>query len=200
MYNAGSANNITSINGNITASANNTVVDNDTGPTFSNTGAILSYGVTPTKTLSSANNSYRLVAGSGAYAGDYVIMIQPAQNGNSGAAGYDFNLPSITSSQCYNPQKNGNPAGSAVLATGGGGTATYTTTGDQNNGSGIDPVANPQLGAIVCSSNPPETYALYWNDLGTYTDDDLGYWNAVYSFTCPTTGSTTGGGPVTVFE
>ena len=134
-------------------------------------------------------------------------MVQPAANGNSGLAKYDFNPPYITSSKCYDPQKNGNPLGSATLATGPvtiGTTTTYNITyntgGDQNNGSSIDPVANPQLGAIVCTSNPPETYALYWNDLGTYGSDDLGYWNAVFSFTCPVAGSTTGGGPVTIFQ
>jgi Flp pilus assembly protein TadG len=171
-----------------------TVTDKDTGPTFTSSGGINTYGYVPT-----ATNAYKLT--SGTYAGDYVIIEQPAQNGNTGGtAPYDFNLPNITSYQCYDPQKNGNPAGEAVMQEGGGATTTYVTIGDHNNGSAADPIANPQLGAIICSSNPPETYALYWNDLGTYGSDDLGYWNAVVSFTCPVPSSINGGGPTELFE
>jgi hypothetical protein len=104
-----------------------------------------------------------------------------------------------TSHQCYNPQANGNTASQVSLQEGGGTSMPLTALGGQNNGTAIDPVGNPQLGAILCVSNPPETYALYWNDLGTYETDDLGYWNAVVAFTCsvPQTG-VSGGGPATL--
>jgi Flp pilus assembly protein TadG len=178
-----------------------TVTDKDTGPTISSTGSITGYGFVPSST-----NSYQLV--SGTYKNDYVIVEQPAQSGTTAGNGvtgasyapYDFNLPGITSSQCYDPQNNGNAPGSAVLQTGKG-SGTYATVGDQNTGTnGIDHVANPQLGAIVCSSNPAQTYALYWNDLGSYEVDDLGYWNAEFTFTCPVPGSSSGGGTSQLFE
>ncbi|WP_297491979.1 Tad domain-containing protein, partial [Acidocella sp.] len=192
-------NNLGGYDPNITVSGSQ-VQDQDPGPIFSSTGAIISYGYVPTNSLSTANY-YQLT--SGKYSGDYVIIVIPAQNGNfiAPTSSYDFNPPSITSHQCYNSQKNGNASGTAVIATGGGGTPiTDTATGDQNNGSPIDPVANPQLGAVICNSDPPETYAMYWNDLGTYGSDDLGYWNAVISFTCPVAGTTSPGGPVTIFQ
>jgi hypothetical protein len=171
---------------NITVSGS-TVTDNDTAATYNASGTVTSYGYTP-----SATNSYALT--SGTYSGDTVVIEQPAYSSH-----YDFNPPLATSYQCYNPQANGNTASQVSLQEGGGTTMPFTAIGGQNNGTAIDPIANPQLGAILCVSNPPETYALYWNDLGTYESDDLGYWNAIVAFTCsvPETG-VSGGGPATL--
>ncbi len=170
-----------------------TVTDKDTAATYNSSGQISSYGYTPSST-----KSYSIT--SGTYQGDTVYIEQPAQ---SGAGNYDFDLPPETSHTCYNPQLNGNAAHTVAIQNGttdknGNPTPTqFTATGDQNNGSSVDPIANPNLGAILCNSNPPETYALYWNDLGTYEADDVGYWNAIIAFTCSVPGSsTTGGGPV----
>ena len=48
-------------------------------------------------------------------------------------------------------------------------------------------------------SQPPN-YALYWNDMGSWSgpplyNDDLGYANAVTEFTCPTPGNPGTSGP-----
>jgi hypothetical protein len=133
-----------------------TVTDSDTAPAYNSSGQIQSYGYTPT----GSSNSYAIT--SGAYAGDIAVVEPPAQSSH-----YDFNPPQDTSYQCYNPRRNGNASGSAIIQAGGGSSVTFTSSGDNNNSSAVDPVANPQLGAILCTSDPPETYALYWNDLGT---------------------------------
>jgi hypothetical protein len=126
-------------------------------------------------------------AGSGtfngvAYSSSYNVS-EPPTEGTATAP------PEDTSHQCYNPQANGITAGTYV--------------GDNNNGTAIDPVENPQLGVINCADHPLESYALFWNDMGAWADpsrynDDLGYQNAVTNFTCPAQGTTSGGGPVTL--
>ena len=166
-----------------------TVSDADTAATYNTSGKIATYGYTPT-----SNGSYTLSTGT--YAGDTVYVETPAQRGGGV---YDFDLPPDTSHTCYNPQDNGNAANTVAIQNGSSTPTTFTTTSDQNNGSPIDTVANPQLGAILCSAAHPHTYALYWNDLGTYESDDVGYWNAIIAFTCSTPSSTAaGGGPVTL--
>ncbi len=189
-------NNLGGHDSNITVSGT-TVTDADNAATYNSSGQITGYGYTPTST-----NSYVVPSTVATYGGDTVVIERPAQ---SGAGNYDFDLPPETSHTCYNPQKNGNAAHTVEIQNGttdknGNPTPTpFTATGDQNNGSTVDPVANPNLGAILCNSNPPETYALYWNDLGTYESDDVGYWNAIIAFTCSVPGSSTsGGGPVTL--
>jgi Flp pilus assembly protein TadG len=133
----------------------------------------------------------------GLYAGDFIVSEAPAAN-NTGVQ--DHNLPLETSFQCYNPQANGNTHGTVAL-----GELTNQSFSDNNNDNNptiattIDRVANPQDGAIICNSPNPQTYALYWNDLGNYETDDLGYWNAVDTFTCSTPATTNrGGGPATL--
>ncbi|MDE2390420.1 MAG: hypothetical protein KGL65_02310, partial [Rhodospirillales bacterium] len=172
-----------------------TVYDGDVAATYNSSGGLVTYGFTPP-----SNGSYTLT--SGPYSGDTVYYETPAARGGGVV---DFDLPPDTSNTCYNPQDNGNAANTVALQNGttdknGNSTpTTFTTTGDQNNGSPVDPVANPQLGAILCSAAKPHTYALYWNDLGTYGSDDLGYWNAIIAFTCSTPSSTAaGGGPITL--
>ena len=186
-------NNLGGYDSNIKINANGTITDSDNAATYNSSGTITGYGYTPSST-----HSYTVsfaTATDGLQAGTYTIVIEPPAYSNH----YDFNPPQDTSSQCYNPQANGNTLSQTTIQAGGGATVAYSTIGGQNNGTAIDPVANPQLGAILCNSNPPETYALYWNDLGTYGSDDLGYWNAVVAFTCSVPGAgTTGGGPATL--
>lgn len=185
---------------NITVSGT-TVTDLDTPATYNTSGQITAYGYTPTTT-----RSYTVPAATPIYGGDTVTIEQPVQ---SGAGNYDFDLPPETSHTCYNPQLNGNPAHTVLIQNGttdsnGNPTPTqFVAAGDQNDsstaGANTDPVGNPQLGAILCNSSQPQSYALYWNDLGTYEADDVGYWNAIIAFTCSVPGtSTTGGGPVTL--
>ncbi len=114
--------------------------------------------------------------------GSYTVIEEPGQN-------KDGNLPEDIWHQCLNPQANGLAAG--------------THTGDSNNGTPIDPVENPQLGAIQCGANPPPSYALYWKNLGPNSyppqfDDTIEYNNVITVFTCPIPSSTTGGGPSTL--
>ena len=187
-------NNLNGLNPNITV-VGSTVYDGDVAATYNSSGGLVTYGFTPP-----SNGSYTLT--SGPYSGDTVYYETPAARGGGVV---DFDLPPDTSNTCYNPQDNGNAANTVALQNGttdknGNSTpTTFTTTGDQNNGSPVDPVANPQLGAILCSAAKPHTYALYWNDLGTYGSDDLGYWNAIIAFTCSTPSSTAaGGGPITL--
>lgn len=111
----------------------------------------------------------------------YNVVEQPSTSG----LGNNYNPPEDTSHQCYNPQANG--------LTG--------TAGGIDNGTPIDPVENPQDGALLCT--PGESYGLYWNDMGSSNSvggaDDLGYWNAITDFTCPTPPPTNaGGGPATI--
>lgn len=166
---------------------NSSVTDYDYAAVFNSSGLLQSYGYTPYN-----YNTYTIP--SGTYAGDTAVVEPPAYSDHS-----DFNPPQDTSYQCYNPQNNGNSATQVSISNGTNQPTLFNSIGGQNNGSPIDGVANPQLGAILCNSNPPETYALYWNDLGTYGSDDLGYWNAVVGFTCSVPGSSsTGGGPATL--
>lgn len=111
--------------------------------------------------------------------GSYTVLEEPGQ-------GTDGNPPEDVSHQCLNPQANGFAAG--------------TYSGDNNNGTAIDPVENPQLGAIQCGASPPPSYALYWKNMGPNSyppqfDDTIEYNNVVTVFTCPTPSSTSGGGP-----
>lgn len=129
------------------------------------------------------------------YSNVTVYVEQPAN-------GSDYSLPIETSYQCYNPTLNGNTSGTNGISIQAGPDASPSvvpfTASTGNNpavtANAIDNIANPQLGAILCNSSVPETYALYWNDLGHYDYDDIGYWNAITGFTCSTPGSTRAGG------
>jgi len=170
-----------------------TYTDLLTGVQINNTDAA---GYTPTYTTPSSSlitNATTIHGDSTAtpyantqYVGDYLVVQIPSTNGVPTS---DHNPPLYTSHKCYDSSvavvdKGYRPAGSSVDALG------YNA-----DGTAIDPVANPQLGAVVCNKNPPASYALYWNDLGTYQADDLGYWNAVTTFTCSAPATTnTGGG------
>ncbi|OYV39114.1 MAG: hypothetical protein B7Z81_03720, partial [Acidocella sp. 20-61-6] len=137
-----------------------------------------SIGYVPTGT------SYATIS-SGPYQGDYAVTEPPA---TAGGGVQDHNLPQQTSYQCYNPAANGFAAQSFAQ-----------TNNDTNPATPVDGVENPQFGAILCQTNPPHTYGLYWNDMGSAQSDDLGYWNAVEAFTCSTPAQTnTGGGPSTL--
>ncbi len=131
-------------------------------------------GYTPTSTSTSRAIGANGIDGNGLYAGDVVVTETPAQSGS----GYDHNLPQVTSSQCYNPSVATQNNGYVVN--------NVATPGYNADGSPIDPVANPQLGAVFCNTSPPQSYGLYWNDMGAYASDDLGYWNEITVFTCPT--------------
>ncbi len=102
--------------------------------------------------------------------------------------------PEDTSHQCYNPQANG--IDSATL--------TGLANNDTHPATPNDPVENPGDGVVFCGGTTAnESYALYWNDMGSYPEDyndDLGYANAVTEFTCPTQASATGGGPSTLSD
>ncbi len=174
----------------------NYVTDTDTAATYNSNGTIYSYGYVPSST-----HSYTLT--SGTYSGDTVTVETPASTSSSSSAtNTEFHLPPATSHQCYNPANNGNTSGTngVTLQAGQGSTisATASTSNNPVTANPIDHVANPQLGAILCDSANPETYALYWNDLGTYESDDLGYWNAVTAFTCSVPGSSRTGGLATL--
>lgn len=116
--------------------------------------------------------------------GPYTVTEPPAY-------GTDNYPPEDSSHQCYNPQANG--INGALLP-----------GADQPNNDSpvtpIDPVENPEYGAVFCNSNPPPNYALFWNDMGSWAqpphyNDDLGYANAVTEFTCPTPGTPGATGP-----
>jgi hypothetical protein len=116
--------------------------------------------------------------------GPYTVTEPPAY-------GTDNYPPEDSSHQCYNPQANG--INGALLP-----------GADQPNNDSpvtpIDPVENPEYGAVSCNSNPPPNYALFWNDMGSWAqppryNDDLGYANAVTEFTCPTPGTPGATGP-----
>ncbi len=184
---------LTSIDSKITVNATtHYVTDTDTAATYNTSGSINTYGFTPTST-----NSY--VIASGTYAGDTVVVEQPA---TSGAPSPEFDPPPDTSHQCYDPENNGNTSAvnGVTIQAGQGATVAYTANGGANpvSANPVDPIANPQLGAILCDSANPETYALYWNDLGTYETDDVGYWNAITAFTCSVPGSSRAGGLATL--
>ncbi|WP_298283938.1 TadE/TadG family type IV pilus assembly protein [Acidocella sp.] len=166
--------------------SNGAVTDQDTAATYNSSGGLTGNGFVP-----STYQSFQIT--SGAYNGDYGYFEPPSHGGS------EFDPPDQTSHQCYDPQRNGNAAHMVAIQNGTSQPTSFTAVNDQNDNEAIDAIANPQDGAIICGSNPPETYALYWNDLGTYGSDDLGYWNAVMAFTCSVPGtSTAGGGPVTL--
>lgn len=175
----------------------NYITNTDTAAVYNSNGTIASYGFVPTQT-----KSYTLT--SGTYSGDTVYSENPAttSSGKTANTYTEFHLPPETSYQCYNPANNGNSTAlnGVNIAEGQGSSLAVTTTVGNNPTSpnAIDVVANPQLGAILCNSAEPETYALYWNDLGTYESDDLGYWNAITAFTCSVPGSTRSGGLATL--
>jgi hypothetical protein len=136
---------------------------------------------TPTST-SSVKIGSAGIDGNGLYAGDVVVTETPAQSGT----GYDHNLPQDTSNQCYNPSVATQNNGYVVNG--------VATPGYNADGSPIDPVANPQLGIVYCNTNPPQSYGLYWNDMGASGADDLGYWNQITIFTCPASSTAPSGG------
>jgi hypothetical protein len=170
---------------------NVTYVDQLTGVTVNDTGAATGYTPTNTTastvTISSATKIHgstsNLYAGS-LYIGDKLVTQVPATSG----VGQDHNLPASTSNHCYNPSVAVQYAGYFPN------NGTVQIPGYASNGTPLDPIANPQDGAILCNSSTPETYALYWNDMGTYEEDDLGYWNAVEAFTCSVPSATNAGG------
>jgi len=180
-----------------TITATTTIYGNTTGPAGGSTTALFAGSVY----VNSATPGYPF----------HLVIQTPATSGN----GQDHNLPLSTSGHCYNPSLATTLASPPYVYSSGtftdtGGTYGYLDNGVKEyngskvpgynaNGTPLDPIANPQDGAVICDQSSPETYALYWNDLGTYELDDLGYWNAVDSFTCsvPTTGNI-GGGPATL--
>jgi len=112
------------------------------------------------------------------YIGDYLWIQIPALT--TPANTYDESLPAFTSHQCYNPQANGTAAG--------------TYSGDNNNGTAVDPVSNPQLGAITCNQPVAHNYGIYWHDMGGFGVDLLGYYNDISVFTCSTPPFSNAGG------
>ncbi|MDR3506194.1 MAG: Tad domain-containing protein [Acidocella sp.] len=182
-------NTITDTSGNVIALDpvydNTTYVDRLTGVQITNTD---SAGYVPSSSSSTLISNSTTIHGGGTvtpyagsqYVGDKLVVQQPS-NG-------DHTPPLWTSHQCYNPTVAIQDKG-YKLYTGGTDILGYNA-----DGTAIDPVANPQLGAVPCNTNPPNTYALYWNDLGTYYNDDLGYWNALEAFTCSVPASTNAGG------
>jgi Flp pilus assembly protein TadG len=149
------------------------------------------YGMTPVYDGIGNSNAagYVPTAVSIAGTGPYTITEPPAY-------GKDAYPPEDTSHQCYNPQANG-INGSLLPGADQPNNDTVVTP--------IEPVANPELGAVLCNSNPPPAYALFWNDMGAWAqpphyNDDLGYANAVTEFTCPTPGNPgTSGPPVLIY-
>lgn len=197
---------------------NTTYVDLLTGVTVKNTdpagyvptNASYSYSsISATTTIHGSTAKVFASAQASKYIGDYLVVQEPATSGT----GQDHNLPLFTSYQCYDPQAattvpsspyvftTANTNGYGYITNGNGAPVANNTVvpGYNADGTPIDPIANPQDAVVYCDQSPPETYALYWNDLGTYESDDLGYWNAVEVFTCsvpPTTNA--GGGPSTL--
>ncbi len=169
------------------------VTNTDQAEVTNSSGDIITQGYTPTSSSSpeitsttkiSAHGTTAVFGAGSKFIGDYIVTQPPA----SRAGTLDHDLPQSTSSKCYNPSV------ATSVASGG-----VEIPGYNSNGFAVDPIANPQLGAVICNSPTPETYALYWNDMGTYESDDLGYWNAVQTFTCSVPASTNaGGGPATL--
>ncbi len=136
---------------------------------------------------------------SGSGSGPFVVTEPPGY-------GRDNYPPEDTSHQCYNPQANGING------------ATLPSTDQPNNDTTtnppmpIDPVENPEYGAVFCNTNPPPSFALLWNDMGAWAqakvngkqaelyNDDLGYSNAVTEFTCPTPGNPGTSGPASLLQ
>ena len=67
------------------------------------------------------------------------------------------------------------------------------------NAAGYDAIANPALGTVICNQTVPQSYGLYWNDLGSTETDDLGYWNAIVFFTCSVPNQDSFGPPVLAY-
>jgi Flp pilus assembly protein TadG len=160
-----------------TGNANN-VVSSQTSPL---------YGITPIYdgTSNSKASGYVPTSISVSGTGPYTVTEPPSYS-------TDGFPPEDTSHQCYNPQANGI-------------NGTLLPSADQPNNDSpvtpIDPVENPEYGAVYCNANPPQNYVMFWNDMGSWIDyynDDLGYDNAVTLFTCPTPGVSGGTGPPTL--
>lgn len=152
-------------------------------------------GMTPVYDGIGNKNPAGYVPGSVAISGTgpYIVTEPPALGTNKSGnwVPMDEYPPEDTSHQCYDPQANGID-GSLLPGS------------DQPNNDSpvtpIDPVENPEYGAVLCDSNPPPSFALFWNDMGSWAqppeyNDDLGYDNAVTEFTCPTPGGPGTSGP-----
>ncbi len=193
-------NEITDASGNVLALDpvwdDTTYVDPLTGVKVNDAGAAAGYTPGNTTATSATISAITTIYGSSTdlyagtkYIGDKLVTQKPATSGS----GTDHNLPLSTSYKCYNPSVATQYAGYYPD------NSTTEVPGYAADGTPLDPVANPQDGAILCNSPTPETYALYWNDMGTYEEDDLGYWNAVEAFTCSVPAATNaGGGPATL--
>ncbi len=123
------------------------------------------------------------------YIGDILYTVVPYNSS-------DKSLPADTASRCYNPRANGSAANFVTNDSG-----TYSTSGNNNNGTAIDPIANPQDGAIMCGTSAyiGKSFGIYWNDEGGQMGDPIGYMNAATVFTCPSpTTTSSGGGPATL--
>ncbi|WP_162173908.1 TadE/TadG family type IV pilus assembly protein [Acidocella facilis] len=131
-----------------------------------------------------AYKSYQITDGS--YAGDYAFLERPSPH-DSGSTAYDQTLPPEASLRCFNPQQNGY-------------TSSTFTVSNNNNGSPVDPLSNPELGAIECSANQNQSFAIYWNDMGGYESDNIIYWNAATVFTCPAATSSYGAGSPSILS
>jgi len=128
------------------------------------------------------------------YVGDKLVTVASDPNGPG-----DQTLPGVTSNRCYNPKANGSSHGYVKNSVGN--FQLPTGTIDNNSGTTIDPISNPQDGTILCGSSvyQGQSFGIYWNDEGGGGGDPIGYWNAATLFTCPVPGSgTTGGGPATL--
>jgi hypothetical protein len=106
----------------------------------------------------------------------------------------DGRPPADTSHQCYNPANNGVDAGDPAQVP-----AVDFPNNDTVGGAPNDVVQNAGLGALRCDKTQPLSYALYWNDMGSYANpmqdnDDLGYANAISEFTCSSPQNSTGDG------
>lgn len=132
-----------------------------------------SSGYLPSKTYTATLGTTATMNNGTSLNGYTATISTPSQTGITGS------LPPDTSSRCYNPQQNGYSSSS------------FSSAGN-NKGAAIDYVANPQFGALDCTSYSGNSFALYWNDGGSSGGDDLGYWNAVTLFTCPTPTYSTG--------
>ncbi len=142
-----------------------------------------------------AYRSYEITQGN--YAGDYVFIERPSQN-DSDSQTYDKVLPPEASLRCFNPQQNGYISTTFSVANNNVPGIYNATTGTYVNPN-VDPIANPELGAIECSANENASFAIYWNDMGgglvqnnTAGNDNMIYWNAATVFTCPTPSTTAG--------
>ncbi len=128
----------------------------------------------------------------GSFSGDFLKLEQPAQN-SSGK--YTYSLPPETSHQCYNPGSNGKLLYGPVVHT------PYDNTpySDPTYGDPPDQIQDAHEGVVYCGLNPGASFALYWNDMGGGQSDDLGYWNEITEFTCPSApNNNAGAGPASL--